>query len=291
MPPARSATRQHRHPERQLDADADRARQRQHRHRRRPGLSDTSTINITAVNDAPVATITPTSYAATEQTALTLKNTGLSISGRGCRLRLHERDAGRHRGHADCDRRHAAVRSSPTRGTSSVTITGTVAQINDLLSTNATSTVSYIDNTDTPSAVLDADADGARQRQHRHRRRPGLDRDLDHQHHGRQRRSGGDDHADELCGDRADGAHLKNTGLSIIGRRCRLRLHERDAGRHRGHADVDRRHQRRIGLRQRHLVGDHHRHGGADQRPAEHQCHQHGQLRRQHRYAERRPRR
>ena len=40
----------------------------------------TSTINITAVNDAPVATITPVSYAATEQTALTLKGTGLSIS-------------------------------------------------------------------------------------------------------------------------------------------------------------------------------------------------------------------
>ena len=50
----------------------------------------TSTINITAVNDAPVATITPVSYAATEQTSLTLKNTGLSISGRGCRLRLHD---------------------------------------------------------------------------------------------------------------------------------------------------------------------------------------------------------
>ena len=37
-------------------------------------------------------------------------------------------------------------------GTSSVTITGTVAQINNLLTSNATSTVSYIDNTDTPSA-------------------------------------------------------------------------------------------------------------------------------------------
>ena len=37
-------------------------------------------------------------------------------------------------------------------GTSSVTITGTVAQINNLLTGNATSTVSYIDNTDTPSA-------------------------------------------------------------------------------------------------------------------------------------------
>ena len=32
------------------------------------------------MNDAPVATITPTSYAATEQTSSTLKKTGLSIS-------------------------------------------------------------------------------------------------------------------------------------------------------------------------------------------------------------------
>src|SRR6185312_10041200 len=37
-------------------------------------------------------------------------------------------------------------------GTNAVTITGTIAQINDLLNTNATSTVTYIDNTDTPSA-------------------------------------------------------------------------------------------------------------------------------------------
>src|SRR5438876_1129909 len=37
-------------------------------------------------------------------------------------------------------------------GTASVTITGTVAQVNDLLNTNATSTVSYVDSTDTPSA-------------------------------------------------------------------------------------------------------------------------------------------
>ena len=112
----------------------------------------TSTINITAVNDAPVATITPASYANTEQMALNLKNNGLSISGRGCRLRLHERDAGGDRGHAECDRRHsgAVVTNS---GTSSVTITGTVAQVNALLNTNATSTVSYVDNTDTPSAT------------------------------------------------------------------------------------------------------------------------------------------
>ena len=37
-------------------------------------------------------------------------------------------------------------------GTPSVTITGTIAQINALLNTDGTSTVSYIDNTDTPAA-------------------------------------------------------------------------------------------------------------------------------------------
>src|SRR5437764_3652992 len=38
------------------------------------------------------------------------------------------------------------------RGSSSVSITGTLAQINALLNTDATSTVSYSDNTDTPAA-------------------------------------------------------------------------------------------------------------------------------------------
>ena len=105
-----------------------------------------------------MATITPTSYAATEQTALTLKNTGLSISdvdaGSGSMsvtLAVTEGTLTVTAGSSG-----AVVTNS---GTSSVTITGTVAQINDLLSTNATSTVSYVDNTDTPSASVDADAD------------------------------------------------------------------------------------------------------------------------------------
>ena len=38
------------------------------------------TINIGAVNDAPTATITPATYAATEQMSLTLHGTGLSIA-------------------------------------------------------------------------------------------------------------------------------------------------------------------------------------------------------------------
>jgi hypothetical protein len=113
--------------------------------------SDTATINITAVNDAPVATITPTSYGATENVALSLKNNGLAVSdidgnsgsetvtlsvGEGV-LNVTAGGSG------------ALVSNS---GTSSVTITGTIAQINALLSTDGTSTVSYVDNNDNPAA-------------------------------------------------------------------------------------------------------------------------------------------
>ena len=40
-----------------------------------------------------------------------------------------------------------------------MTITGTIAQINALLNTDGTSTVSFIDNTDNPAATRDAHAD------------------------------------------------------------------------------------------------------------------------------------
>jgi 6-phosphogluconolactonase (cycloisomerase 2 family) len=113
--------------------------------------SDTSTINITPQNDAPIATITPTTYAATEQVALSLKNNGLAVSdvdgnagSQTVTLSVTEGILNVTAGGSG-----ALVSNS---GTSSVTITGTIVQINALLNTDGTSTVSYIDNTDTPSA-------------------------------------------------------------------------------------------------------------------------------------------
>jgi hypothetical protein len=113
--------------------------------------SDTATVNVTAVNDAPVSTITPTTYSATEQTSLSLKNNGLAVSdvdgnagSETVTLSVAEGTLTVTAGGSG-----AGVAGS---GTSSVTITGTIAQINALLNTDATSTVSYIDNTDDPSA-------------------------------------------------------------------------------------------------------------------------------------------
>ena len=150
-----------------------------------PGLSgaanseqdtDTVSITVTAVNDAPVATITPVSYAATEQVAVSLKANGLSISD------------------ADAGSSSMTVTLSVTEGTlaitagtsgavvtnsgtSSVTITGTVAQINDLLNTNADEHGQLRRRDGHAVGHRDADAVGQRQRQHRHRRQPRLDVD------------------------------------------------------------------------------------------------------------------
>jgi hypothetical protein len=113
--------------------------------------SDTATINITAVNDGPVATITPTSYGATENAALDLKNNGLSVSDVDGNAGTEEVTLSVGEGvlNVTAGGSGALVTNS---GTSSVTITGTLAQINALLSTDATSTVSYVDNVDNPAA-------------------------------------------------------------------------------------------------------------------------------------------
>ena len=113
--------------------------------------SGSKAITGIAVNDAPVATITPATYAATEQVALTLKNTGLSISDVDAAAGAMTVTLSVTEGTLTVTAGGSGALVSNS-GTSSVTITGTVTQINNLLSSDATSTVSYIDNTDAPSA-------------------------------------------------------------------------------------------------------------------------------------------
>ncbi len=165
--------------------------------------SDTATINITAVDDAPVATITPTSYSRRPSRAASTSRTT------GCRSAMSTRGSGTRDGDAVGDRRHAEGDGGTSgatvggSGTSSVTITGTLAQINALLNTNGTSTVSYIDDTDTPAATVTLTLSINDNGNHRHRRAADRQRHGDDQHHGGERRAGGDDHADELQRDRA----------------------------------------------------------------------------------------
>ena len=108
--------------------------------------NDTSTINITAVNDAPVATITPTTYGGQPNNSINLKNNGLAVSdvdgNAGSETVTLSVTSGTLT--ATTGGSGAGVAGS---GTSSVTITGTTAQINALLNTDGTSTVSFVDST------------------------------------------------------------------------------------------------------------------------------------------------
>ncbi|HKS62174.1 MAG TPA: DUF4347 domain-containing protein, partial [Xanthobacteraceae bacterium] len=114
--------------------------------------SDTATIDITAVNDAPTALMTTDPYTATEQTGLSLKGTGMSVAdvdslggvatvtlsvGEGA-LTVVEGDSG--------------VTVVSGNGTSSVVVSGTLAQLNALLAAGGTSNLTYIDNNDNPAA-------------------------------------------------------------------------------------------------------------------------------------------
>jgi hypothetical protein len=110
--------------------------------------SDTAIINITAVNDAPVATIAPTTYSAAG--ILNLKNSGMSVSDVDSLGRVETVTLSVTEGALTVAAGTSGAVVSGS-GTSTVTITGTLAQINTLLNTDGTSTVSYIDNISPPS--------------------------------------------------------------------------------------------------------------------------------------------
>jgi hypothetical protein len=113
--------------------------------------SDTATINIVSINDAPTATITAPSYAATEQVSLALQGTGLSIAdvdaGSGVVTATLSVASGTLNVNAGGN--GVAVGGS---GTGSVTLTGTLTEINDLLSGNFAATIGYVINSDAPPA-------------------------------------------------------------------------------------------------------------------------------------------
>jgi VCBS repeat-containing protein len=124
------------------------------------GGSADATVNLTvnAVNDAPVATITPLTYSATEQTTLHLHGTGLSISDVDAGSSSMTVTLAVTEGVITIFTGSTGVGVSNS-GTSSVTITGTVTQINDLLAGNGGATVNYFDGPnqfdgyDAPSAT------------------------------------------------------------------------------------------------------------------------------------------
>jgi hypothetical protein len=126
--------------------------------------SNTATIDITAVNDAPVAVITTNPYAATENVALDLKNTGMSVSDVDAQGGSETVTLSTNEGTLTLDVGTSGAIIDSGNDTNSVTFHGTIAQLNALLNTDGTSSVSYIDNNDNPAAtdplVLSIDDNG-----------------------------------------------------------------------------------------------------------------------------------
>ncbi|HLS86476.1 MAG TPA: tandem-95 repeat protein, partial [Burkholderiales bacterium] len=111
--------------------------------------SDSATIGIAAVNDAPVATIAAGGFAATEQTALDLTVGGLSVADVDGPLVMATLTVGEGVLDVSAGATGASVAGA---GTGNVTITGTLAQVNALLGGAAGATLSYFNASDTPSA-------------------------------------------------------------------------------------------------------------------------------------------
>ena len=111
--------------------------------------SQTISVTVTGVNDAPVATA-PAQYSVFPGAPLSLVNTGLSVSDvdGGSSIETATLSAGE--GIITIAAGNSGVSNISGNGTGSVTFSGTIAQINALLNTSS-GTVVYADNTVSPS--------------------------------------------------------------------------------------------------------------------------------------------
>ena len=110
-------------------------------------------VTVTNVNEAPVVTITPATYAATEQTTLTLSGTGLSIADVDAGAATLRATLSVVSGTLSVGAGTTGVTVVSGSGSASVVLEGSQAQLNDLLAGNAGGTISYLFGGDAPPAT------------------------------------------------------------------------------------------------------------------------------------------
>ncbi len=113
-------------------------------------ITGTKAMTGIAVNDAPTATITPASYAATEQVALSLHGTGLSVADVDAGSGTVQVTVSVASGTLNAVAGTTGVTIGGTAG--SLTLTGNINQINNLLNGASGATLTYLINSDTPPA-------------------------------------------------------------------------------------------------------------------------------------------
>ena len=125
---------------------------------------DVFAVTLPVANDAPVATTPVAHYAATEQTNLSLKNSGMSVSDADANGASETVTLSASEGILTLVAGTSGAVIDSGNGTGSVTFHGTIGELNALLNTDGTSSVSYVDNNDNPATnallTLSIDDDG-----------------------------------------------------------------------------------------------------------------------------------
>ncbi len=114
--------------------------------------SHTVTISVDAVNDAPVATITPLTFNAVEDQELVLSGAGLAISDVDASNGVVTVTLSVGEGKLTVSGGNSGIDSVSGNNSGAVTVTGTLAEINNLLAGTSTGSVKYLNTNDTPSA-------------------------------------------------------------------------------------------------------------------------------------------
>ena len=116
------------------------------------GPAATRSVTVVAVNDAPSASIVPTDYAATEQLALLLSGTGLSVADEDAGSAVIQASLSVADGWLDALAGSTGVVITGS-GSGSLGLQGTVAQINALLAGTGGATLHFTHDSDVPPAT------------------------------------------------------------------------------------------------------------------------------------------
>jgi VCBS repeat-containing protein len=113
--------------------------------------TQTISVNVTGINDPPVATTPTAHYHTTPGTVLSLVNTGLSVSDPDGGNSLETATLSVGEGNITITAGNSGISNIVGNGTGSVTFSGTIAEINALLN-NSSGTIVYLDNSASPSS-------------------------------------------------------------------------------------------------------------------------------------------
>ena len=113
---------------------------------------DNIQIDITPVNDTPVVSGPGSAYSVNEQTSLSIEGTGFAVTDVDAASGTMTATINVGQGAVTIVAGDSGVSISSGNGTSTVTLTGTLAEINNLLTGAGTGTITYFNNSDTPAS-------------------------------------------------------------------------------------------------------------------------------------------